>query len=261
MIKLYLIFVLIVVTAAIVVSRQLPWWGASLLIAGTFIFLFYGTIKAIKIWFRGAMRKSMDMASMALRGATITVHGVAHAPPPPSHQRLIEEEQAAREEGESPDGEQEAPDLTPHRYIAVDMTVQPLDDAAAVTTPALAGANGDAEEGEDDVTKTWNPQTFTLVPIDSTIDPKRIRLMDFAAMQATVAHVEHLDVDGSVIWSAPVEDDEYADDVEPAEDGYPYQIRGPIRLRLTFGVPRDMPARAKIRYLLEEFTQISIPPA
>ncbi len=256
MFKLYLIVVLLLLTGAVVASRHLPWWGAAILIAGTLLFVFFGTIKLVKLWFRGAIRKSMDMASAALRGATITVHEVRHVPPPASHQRLIEEEAAARENGT---GEMEpagAPDLAPHRYIAVDMTVEPVDEAASVV-----GGRPEGDQEDDDVTKTWNPQTFTLVPIDSTIDPKNIRLADFAAMQAAVAHVEHLDIDGSVLWSAPAEEDDFAEDAEGSEDGYPYQIRGPIRVRLTFGIPKQMPARAKLRYLLEEFAQISIPPA
>lgn len=252
MMKFHLVLVLIVITAAIVLSPNLPWWGATLLVSGTLLFVFYATVLAIKARFRGTIRESLELASMALRGATITVHGVAHAPPPPSHEPVTEEEES--EAGDLVD----SPEYTPDRYIAVDMTVQPVDESAALIAPG-GFREEDGEDEEEDVRKTWNPHTFTLAPIDSTIDPSNIRLTDFAAMQAAVTLVEHLDVDGSVLWSAPAEEDA-GESPEPEPAAYPYQVRGPIRLRVTFGIPKQMPARAKLRYLLEEFTQISIPP-
>lgn len=251
MMKLYLVLVLVAITAAIVLSQNLPWWGAALLLCGTLLFVFFATVWAIKARFRGTIRESLNLASTALRGATITVHEVASVPPP-SHERTIEEEASEA------DDLVDFPEYAPDRYIAVDMTVQPVDESAALIAPGGL-RDEDGEDEEEDVRKTWNPHTFTLVPIDATIDPKNIRLTDFAAMQAAVMLVEHLDVDGSVLWSAAAEE-EVGEGVEPGPAAYPYQVRGPIRLRVTFGIPSQMPGRAKLRYLLEEFTEISVPP-
>lgn len=241
MLKWYLLAVILLLTVAIVFSTHLPWWGAILLIFATFVVIIKGTILLVKRWFRKAMKQGLAEMGKPLDGATVTINSVTVTDQPPTYVPDDDDEDEDEEDEDEHDVFPNVPDLTPVRWIAIDMTVN--------TPPLEAGDTGEHE---------WTPQAFVLVPYNANPPGDGSRMMDLFLMRQAMAHyVEHLSLDGSeVTWQSPTVDEE-AD----AEDGEDLEgsCSGTCRVRLVFGIPEEMPRTVKLRYAMHEFCELEIP--
>lgn len=220
MVKAYLIFVLLAMTAIIIASRWLPWWAGLILIPGSFFFFVWLAIALIKFGARRLLQSSLEDQSIVLRGATVTVHGVAPC-------------QAPVDTNAFDNNEDEDIDLSVlgDRFVCVEMTVHP--DAASVA---------DSRERVEDGGGRWCPVLFSLMEPGVVLDPKSQGVMAvFSIPQARAVHAERVGEAGTTS-----EDDDL-------------QIEGPARVRVTFAVPEGVAGRVAVRYHLLELAEITLP--
>ena len=225
MVKAYLIFVLIAMSAIIVGSRWLPWWAALILIPGSFLFFIWLAIALIKFGARRLMQTSLEDQSIVLRNATVTVHSVNRCEAPTDSNAFDEDE-----------GEPIDLSVLGDRFVCVDMTVHP--DPASVA---------DSRERIEEVGGMWYPVLLSLMEPGVVIDPKRQGVMAiFSIPQARPLRVERVDAEGLTFGRKMNEDDDL-------------QIDGPARVRVTFAVPDQLAGRVAVRYHLLELAEITLP--
>lgn len=226
MVKAYLIFVLIAMSAIIVASRWLPWWGALIVIPGSFLFFIWLAIALIKFGARNLLQSSLEDQSLVMQGATVTVLDVVACEAPEDPEAFDDPECA----------EEEDPDLMAAlgRYVRVDLSVHPDPQSVANSRQKL----------EDDEGGTWMPYLFTLMEPGAVIHPKSQGVMAmFTIPQARVVKAEHVDVE-----TTPAEEEDLT-------------IEGPAQIQLTFLVPPELEGRVAVRYQLLELAEITLPPS
>ncbi len=222
MVKAYLIFVLLAMTAIIVASRWLPWWAALVLIPGSFLFFVWLAIALIKHGARKLLSAALEDQSLVLRGATVTIHGVAPCE--------IPEEFAESETFEDEDADRSEPD---GRYVCVEMTVHPDPGGVSASREKLEEGGG-----------KWMPIIFTLMEPGTVLDPKTQGVMAmFSIPQARAVTVDRTDGESAVDFDGDM------------------LIEGPARVRVTFHVPDGVEGRVAVRYQLLELAEITVPAA
>ncbi len=244
MVKLYLIFVLLAITAVIVASRWLPIWSAALLVPATVIFFIWLTWRLVKHWWRVMMAKGMEQAAAVMRGATVTVHLVEACGAPENFVPLDDEELA------------DAGYPTPDRWVAVEMTVRP--DPEAVAAARLEAEND--EEGMDpEDAGRWVPTSFSLVPVGTETDPKKRGVMAmFEGEQGNAFEATRVDSDPFAGTELEVRDEDGAVDGEGAGE-MELVIEGAARVRVVFAIPAGLPGTVSLRYLTVDLGEVSLP--
>ena len=235
MAKAYLIFVLLAMTAIIIASRWLPWWGALIVIPGSFLFFVWLAIALIKFGARKLMQASLEDQSIVLRGASVTVHSVTACQAPIDPNTFDEEEN-------------EPVDLSilGDHFVRVDMTVHP--DPTSVAN---------SREKVEEVGGKWSPVLFTLMESGVVLDPMSQGVMAmFSIPQARAVHVER--------WNdhAPVDVSVHDEDLlneSWCDKENDLLIDGPARVRVTFAVPSELSGRVALRYHLLELSEITLP--
>lgn len=227
MVKAYLIFVLIAMSAIIVASRWLPWWAGLILIPGSFLFFIWLAIALIKFGARKLLQASLEDQSLVLRDATVTVHSVTDCEAPTDPNTFDEEE-----------GEPIDLSMLGDRFVCVDMTVHPEPTSVA-----------DSREKVEEVGGMWYPVLLSLMEPGVVLDPKSQGVMAmFSIPQARALRVERVDADGNSKVVGSDADDEMV-------------IDGPARVRVTFAIPAELGERVAVRYHLIELAEITLPPA
>lgn len=222
MVKAYIIFVLIAMSAIIVASLWLPWWAGLILIPGSFLFFVWLAIALIKFGARKLLQSALEDQSLVLRNATVTVHGVAPCEAPAELADLEEYE------GESTDITAIA-----DRFVRIEMTVHP-------DPGSVASSREKMEEGGG----KWIPVGLSLMEPGVVLDPKTQGVMAmFSIPQARAVSAERIDAAGEL------------------NDDDDLQIEGPARVRVTFALPEGFGGRVAVRYHLLELAEISLPAA
>jgi len=224
MVKAYLIFVLLAMTAIIVASRWLPVWAAFILIPGAFLFFVWFAIALIKYGARNLLQSTLEEQSLVMQGATVTIHGVAPCQAP----KTLDD---AEDPGEFEDDEYEWPEEDDGRYVRIEMTVHPDPGSVATSREKLEVGGG-----------KWMPVMFSLMLPGVVLEPKRTGVMAmFSIPQARAVEAERVDGVGAT-----------------DEDG-DLQIEGQARVRVTFAVPPELDGRVAVRYHLLELAEITLP--
>ncbi|MFT5424085.1 MAG: hypothetical protein ACI89L_001877 [Phycisphaerales bacterium] len=266
MIKLYFLFVILVLTTVIVAGRWMPWWAAGITIFATILFFIWFTFRLLRHWFRSVMAKGIDEATEALQDATVTVHGCHSVPEPDSVRREREQHEQHRLENSEPDEQEVSEDdpkieehdkrFEPVRWVAVEFTLQP--DEKPDELDVIDPENPQARDGSDEQ-PTWDPETFSIVPSDTPpLDPNRNGIMSmYSQLQAGVHRTQWLSDDGSEVL---LDTDEFEDEDELNEAIKPLgSLPGSARVRLTFGIPEDLNGPVKLRYLTLDFSELTLP--
>lgn len=172
MVKAYLLFVLVAMTAIVVASRWLPIWAATVVIPVSFLFFVWLGFALVKRGVRALYAQSLEEQSIVMRGATVTVHAVEACGQPAE----FEETDAEAADGEEPD-----------RWVRIEMTVRP--DEASV-----AQSREQVEEGGG----RWMATGFSLMEPGVVLDPKREGVLKMFSMPCGRA-VKAECVDGSPV--------------------------------------------------------------
>lgn len=168
MVKAYLIFVLLAMTAVVIASRWLPIWAAALVIPGAFLFFVWLGFALVKRGVRALYAQSLEEQSLVMRGATVTVHAVEACGPPEG----FDESDAEAADGEEPD-----------RWVRIEMTVRP--------DPA---SEARSREKVEENAGQWLATGLTLMEPGVVLDPKRMGVLKlFSLPCGRAVHAELVD--------------------------------------------------------------------